>query len=246
MPDRDALLAALRTRLSAADRVRPPGRKAPLATGVPAIDAVLTGGGLARAGLHEVLGDETDAARFGFIAAVLGRLPAADGRVLWCRARRASGTGVPYGPGLAPFGLDPGRLIVIESRRPAETLALMEEGLRARRLAAVVGDGVEPSLTESRRLQLAAETGDTLALLLLAHHARSPPSVALTRWRVAAAPGEPDAGGVGRPRWSVALLRCRGGGIGSWIVEWDDEALSVDLVSPLADRPLAAAGAPGR
>ncbi|MGE0724551.1 MAG: hypothetical protein AB7O45_09255, partial [Alphaproteobacteria bacterium] len=69
---------------------------------------------------------------------------------------------------------------------------------------------------------------------------RRMPSAALTRWRVAAAPGAADgAGGVGRPRWRVALTRSRGGGEGEWVVEWDDATDHLAVAAELADRPLA-------
>ena len=52
----------------------------------------------------------------------------------------------------------------------------------------------------------------------------------------------PPAGGrgfVGRPRWRVELLRCRGGVPGSWDVEVADAAGHVSLSAGLADRPAA-------
>src|ERR687885_87268 len=46
------------------------------------------------------------------------------------------------------------------------------------------------------------------------------PTAAVTRWRVTALPSAPLASpGVGRPRWRLELLRCRGADPASWIVE---------------------------
>jgi len=44
---------------------------------------------------------------------------------------------------------------------------------------------------------------------------------------------------IGRPRWRVELLRCRGGLPGNWEVEIDDAAHLVSVSAGLADRPAA-------
>ena len=230
---RSDVLAALRERIRHIDRAP---EKRVLSFGIAAVDDALPAQGLACNGLHEIFGES--AARLGFVAALLGLQPSRD-PVLWCRL----GDGVvPHGPGLAAFGLAPERLILVHARREAELLWVMEEALRCRRLTAVLGENVAPSFTAGRRLQLAAETGGTPAFTLLSPSARSPPSVALTRWRIATLPTRPEMPGcIGPPRWQVSLTRCRGGGRGEWMLEWDDEALRLDLVATLGDRSLAAA-----
>lgn len=241
MAEQRALLAELRQRLRKIERAYRSGRCA-ASTGLAVLDTRLPWGGLPRGALHEVLGEAEDAARFCFVAALLARLPTSAGRILWCRASAATAeVGRPYGSGLDRLGLPPERLILLDARHPADVLWAMEEGLRCRGLAAVVGEGVEVSMTASRRLQLAAEAGEGLGLLL-PPPGKISPSVALTRWQVKAAPGRFDPAGLGRSRWEVALLRCRGGGgQGAWLVEFDDAALRLVLAAELADRSLAAA-----
>jgi protein ImuA len=118
----------------------------------------------------------------------------------------------------------------------------MEEGARTKGLAAVVAEGVTPDLTASRRLQLAAEAGDGLVFLLRSGR-QTDSSSALTRWFVGSVPSVPEADGPGRPCWKIELWRCRGGGRPQdWMVEWDDAALSLSVVPPMADRLLAATG----
>ncbi|MGE0724045.1 MAG: ImuA family protein, partial [Alphaproteobacteria bacterium] len=210
-------VAALRARLRGMGTGIGPG--VPL--GAPAIDRMLTGS-LARRGIHEVAaeGEADVGAATGFLLALLGRL-APRRPVLWCRAADPA-AGVPYAPGFAGAGIDPDRLLLLVARRPVEALWAAEEGLRAGRIA-VVAELDALDLTASRRLQLAAEAGGGPGLVLRRRADRRMPSAALTRWRVAAAPGAADgAGGVGRPRWRVALTRSRGGGEGEWVVEWDD------------------------
>jgi protein ImuA len=212
-------------------------------TGAAEIDAALPWGGLAR-GLHEIAAPVGDPAKVAFAASLAGRRSGDGGRpILWCRLRRISRAGGdPYGPGIATLGLSPDTLILVEAAKPADLLWAMEEGAKTRGLAAVVGEGVTPDLTASRRLQLAAEAGDGLVLLLPSGR-QAAPSTALTRWFLRSLPSVPEAGGPGKPRWGLELWRCRGGGRpGDWIVEWDDAALSLSVVSQLADRSLAEAG----
>jgi protein ImuA len=202
--------------------------------------------------LHEILGaggDEEDGAlAAAFAAGILGRLvaqrsSAGDGMVLWCLPRPDL-----YGPGLAVHGLDPAHLVLVQAPRDAEILWAMEEGLRAPGIAAVVGEVGTLAAVASRRLQLAAERSGITAFLLRrwrdggqAACERNLPNAAVTRWRIAALPSQPLPGepGVGRPRWRVELLRCRGGEPACWEVEEADATGHVSLASALADRPAA-------
>src|SRR5271169_2636893 len=213
---------------------------------IAAIDRVLPGGGLARGALHEILGaggDEEDGAlAAAFAAGILGRFVATGGgMVLWCLPRPDL-----YGPGLAAHGLDPAHLVLVRAPRDAEILWAMEEGLRAPGSAAVVGEVGTLTAVVSRRLQLAAERSGVTAFLLRrwrdggqAARERALPNAAVTRWRIAALPSQPPRGepGVGRPRWRVELLRCRGGEPACWEVEEADATGHVSLASALADRP---------
>jgi protein ImuA len=216
--------------------------------GIAAIDRALPGGGLAQGALHEILGmsgDEEDGAlAAAFAAGILGRLArTGNGTVLWCLPRPDL-----YGPGLAAHGLDPARLVLVRVPRDGEILWAMEEGLRAPGIAAVVGEVGTLAAVASRRLQLAAERSGVTAFLLRrwrdggqAARERALPNAAVTRWRIAAQPSQPLPGepGVGRPRWRVELLRCRGGEPACWEMEGADATGHVSLASALADRPAA-------
>jgi protein ImuA len=136
--------------------------------------------------------------------------------VLWCEAAHAPfDVGRLYGPGLAAFGLDPARLILVTPPSAIDMLWTMEEALRLGAFAAVIGeiDGRISAfnLTATRRLQLAAEKHGHPALLLTGHAADGV-SAAVTRWRVASLPSRPDEkiSSIGRPRWLLSLERCRG------------------------------------
>jgi protein ImuA len=222
-----------------------------VSSGIAAIDRVLPQGGLARGALHEILGssgDEEDGAlAAGFAAAVIGRLDPV-GTVLWCLPRADL-----YGPGLFACGLDPGRLVLVRTRRDTEILWAMEEGLRTPAVAAVVGEAGVLSPVASRRLQLAAERSGIIAFLLrrwrdadTAARERTLPSAAATRWRISVLPSQSLGGapGVGQPRWRVELLRCRGGRPGSWEMLVGEgkarhAADPLSVAETLADRPIA-------
>jgi len=237
-------LARLREQIRTLEKPGLSDRSA-LEFGEPAIDDELPGGGLVSGCLHELAASPQDAAAYGLLAVLLGRLIGGAGvapgmgMALWCGLAPSGRPALPYGPGLARFGLATERLILVRAPRPAELLWAMEEGLRSGRFAAVLGEGLAPDLTATRRLQLAAEAGGSTALLAFpATESRSRRlSAATTRWRIAALPAVlPD-----RPRWSVSLDRCRGGGRHAWILEWSHEALRLRVSAALADRPLAAA-----
>lgn len=239
-----AALAALRQHLALIERGgRAPGPVLPF--GVPAIDTALPGGGLARGALHEIGGlgaaAEEGAEAVGFLAGILARLE--PGRpVLWCLARADL-----HPIGLATHGLAPARLVRVEAEERA-LLWAMEEGLKCRDLAAVVGEVETLPDIAGRRLHLAAEAGGVTAFVLRRRRvapAGEEPSTAVTRWRIAASPSHPAGGrvhpadGIGRRLWHVALLRCRGGVPGQWLVEAGDAAGHVHLAEILADRPAA-------
>ena len=155
--------------------------------------------------------------------------------------------GRPYGPGLGEMGVRPCDVLLVRTRDIQTLLAVGEEALRTPAVGAVVlsawGEAKALTLTASRRLALAAEaSGGTLFLGRIA--AEPAPSAAETRWSLRAAASDPLEGGApGRPSFSVALLRRRGGGaLRSRIVEWDREHRSFLEPTPLSGRlvPLAA------
>ncbi|MGF1630125.1 MAG: ImuA family protein [Kiloniellaceae bacterium] len=246
-------LAALRDQVRRIEQGRGAGRMRPVAPlGLATLDDALPGGGLPLGALHEIEGERAewdDGATLGFCLALLARLQRAfpdSGQILWVSRR-----GDLYPPALAGQGLDPGRFLLVRAGSDAEVLWAMEEGLRCRRLAAVVGEVEGLDRLAGRRLQLAAEAslGGGCGITAFALHRRFRPlrqgraaSAALSRWRVTAAASNDDLeeSFIGRPRWRLDLLRCRGAAPGSWQVEWDDAACGFSLAPALRDRSLAA------
>ena len=234
-PDRGrmAIVAELRRLLPRMEGA--PARVLPF--GVPDLDMYLPHGGLACGGLHEIMpADAGMSAAFGFVAAILTRLPS-DGPVLLISAPRGFGDyGRPHGHGLNGLGLDPTRVILVEAGSDGLALWAMEEALRSGAPAAVAGAiGKGLDFKASQRLQLAARDAG-LPLLLLRPAGTTGASAGATRWRIAAARARRDRFGLmARWRWRVHLERCRNGRPGEWLVEWDHVTHRFSLAAALAD-----------
>ena len=221
--------------------------------GYPPLDEAL-GGGLARGALHEVYAErQADAAAAaGFGLGLASR--AASGRpVAWVRQDFvAVEAGQLHGAGIAAFGLDPGRLLVVRARDPTGVLRAAAEAVACSALGTVLleiwGEPKVLDLRASRRLALAAEASG-VTLLTLRLGAAPAPSAATTRWSLKASASMPlEANAPGRPAFAAALLRHRSGlAPRSWRLEWDrdrtsfaEPALPRPLVPVPANRPAAA------
>lgn len=245
-PDLEGLRARIRRLERGGGNVSPEV----LSLGPAALDGRLPGGGLVLGGLHEILPGQAEwdeGPATGFALAIAARLLATrPGPLLW--ASRADDL---YAPAAAAAGLPPERLLRVRARRPEELLWALEQGLRCDALAGVVGEVATLEPAVARRLQLAAESGGRPCLLLQrggpAGGRPAAGSPAATRWRVAALPSDPALPRqlVGRPRWRLELLRCRGGRAAVFEpavfeVEWDDATGDLALAAPLRDRAAAA------
>jgi protein ImuA len=246
--NRAAVMAELRRLLP---RLGEDRRQAPLPFGLETIDSHLPDGGLASGALHEVVpaSEGAVACAFGFIAAILARLSFPSLILLimptyGLRPYRPHGR--LYGHGLrTALGLDPARVILVETAQRKETLWALEEALHSQAPAAVVGAIDTLDLKSSQRLHLAAtEAGLPLLLLRPAPSLPSPASgggwgggsAAATRWRIGTAPAARDRFGlIARPRWRLELERCRNGRPGEWVVEYDHVAHRFSLAAALAD-----------
>jgi protein ImuA len=211
------------------------GDREVLPFGIREIDKKLPGQGLSLGALHEV-SEAGPAPEYGamatlFIAGILARLK---GPVLWCVHCRDL-----FAPGVAAAGLHPDRVIYAETYRDADVLAVMEEGLRHRGLAGVVGEAAKVGLKSTRRLQLAAEKSGSIGLLLRRWRASEQTgSAAMTRWKISPHPStELPVPGVGRACWRLDLVHVKGGEPTSWIVGACDAKGRLALSPDMADRP---------
>jgi protein ImuA len=171
-----------------------------------------------------------------------------EGAVVWI-AERWRPTVNPEG--LTPY-CDPGRLLVTRADSPLNVLASAETALRSGAAGLVVAEvSGAIGLTEGRRLQLAAQTGGTTVLLLIAEGAGS--NAAETRWRCtgvpapsgapAGVPGGGSGGGLAQgspaPRqnghdsthWRWSLIKNKIGTLSEWVVRWDAASRRIIVVS---------------
>ena len=123
--------------------------------------------------------------------------------------------GVPYGNGLAAFGIPVDRLVLARPKTITELLWAMEEAIACRAVGAVVADvaGRHKALdfTASRRLSLrSAAAGTTTFLVRYARDREA--SAARFRWKITPAlSGDMrfDTRAPGPPRWQAVLEKGR-------------------------------------
>ncbi|HYE46292.1 MAG TPA: hypothetical protein VEA44_11035 [Caulobacter sp.] len=194
-----------------------------------------------RLGLEEAWGEGVEG-RIAALAFALVRTGEGDPRPMVLAAPRpwAREHGFWFRDGLLGLGLDPARLLIVETQKEGQLLWALEEALKSRAVAGAVAavDGL--TLLASRRLDLAAREAGAPCLLL---RTRDPKdiSAARRRWRIRPAPSGPhpyDEEAPGAPRLTVALTRSRGEPPGEWLLEWDDEAHRFRLAAGLADHGL--------
>jgi hypothetical protein len=256
--ERAELLRDLRAKLGRSAQVAAEvveGEKQPtFSSGAAAIDRLLPGGGLQHGMLVEWLAE-----RSGCGAATLGLLAARE-------ACRAGGmmvvldrAGMFYPPAAAAWGVDPARLILVRPRNPRDEIWAAVQSLRSPVVAAVWTMIDRLDSRNFRRLQLAAEAGGTLGVLVRGASARGQPSWADVRLGVARAEGGRRRGEGKKhselfslppssfrlPPLQVYLLHLRGGRAGgSGCVEIDEAAPEVrevrDVVTYHDPHPLPA------
>lgn len=199
--------------------------------------------GLTAQPLHsEIFASGREASGAGLALALLRDALAAtgagDGRrqVLWVQERAAMRLGGrPYLHGL-PADLRH-RVIHVAAKTPEDALFAMEEGLKCRDLAGVIGEIAgnprKLDFTASRRLSLAAEKHG-VALWLVRLDAAADLSSARMRWQVAAAPSLPQRWNdeaPGAARWRAELFRARGHLPGEWMMSDADGYLRAERCS---------------
>ena len=220
-----------------------------LPLGVESLDSALAGG-LALGRVHMLCGRPGhDGALTGFAVALLRRILAQTDEVapvVWCPAAAGGGSGMLYAAGLAALGLDPGRLLIVDSPSPGARLAALEDILRTEGLAAVIVEYDRVSQTSdywmrlARRTQLAAEASGVTGLLLGWPVAASGFD---SLWHIAPSSAAPLSsapyGQAGRdpswnpswhPCWQVELRHARGGRPWSSQLSWDAYANSLSEI----------------
>lgn len=166
-----------------------------LATGFPVLDRALPGAGWPTGALTEILAPEPGVGELDLLMPALARVSARGRWLAWVAPPH-----VPYAPALASRGIDLARVLWVRTRHPEERLWAAEQALTSGVCGAVL---LWLSLVDHRglrRLQLAAESGDTWAVLFRPAPSPGDASPAALRLQL-----EPVAGGL-----AVEVLKCRG------------------------------------
>ncbi len=206
------------------------------------------------AALHnEVFASSREAAGAGVALALalddLQHLPRPEGQeaedrrsVLWVQTRDAARIGGrPYRAGL-PRELQ-SRIVHVLTEKPEDALFALEEGLRCRDLAFVIGEvaGNPRSLdfTASRRLTLAAQKHGVPLYLVRLDAARDLSSARM-RWEVTSTRSDTarwNAQAPGQPAWQAELFRARSHAPGHWVLSQTGGSLSARRAGQGRDVP---------
>jgi protein ImuA len=187
---REALVASLRRDLSRLEARRPPDERA-ISTGSPALDRLLPAGGLRPGTLVEYLTASAGSGA-GTLALAAARQACREGGALvvldaGALTRRASeGNHLVrfYPPAAAAWGIDLSAMLVLRPANEADALWAVDQALRCPGVGAVWAACDRLDVRDFRRLQLAAECGGTLGLLLRPARLRGQPTWADVQWEV--------------------------------------------------------------
>ncbi len=149
------------------------------------------------------------------------------GALAWLDATRTA-----YPPAIFGMGIAPDRLLLLRPQT-ADFVRTAIECLRCPGVSATIAL-IDAPLTrvQARRLQLAAEAGGGVGVLLRPNHARARPEVyaAATRWLVTPAPGERTI-----QRWRLDFVHGHGRHVGSsFLLEQHRATGQTHLVRPPA------------
>jgi protein ImuA len=183
-----------------------------------AVDRWMPHGGLPAGCIHEVKGASL-ASALTFSSILSARIAGTQGNIVYISPDSSL-----HPLGLLPYVTRLEQFLLVFVRRSQDLAWTVMEALRCPQVSAVmtVLDGL--NLTDSRRLQLAAENSGATGFLL-GHPNSAPIAASITRWKVSSNVGKPGQR-FDEPTWKLDLLYCRGGRPGSWTVEWRNQRLS--------------------
>lgn len=176
---------------------RPAPQRCP--TGLVELDAAL-GGGFMLASVHELLTPATGAPARSLALLAAAAASGREGCLLY-----VDPAGDFYPPGAAQLGVPLERLWVVRTRREVDALWVAEQALRCRAVAALLLPVRRMEAYVSRRLQLAAEAGGGLGLVIRSDP-RPGPTFAASRLRLDPLPGQAES-----RRLLVSVLKLREG-----------------------------------
>lgn len=201
-----------------ADEIGSPAKAvAATPSGFDTLDAHLPGNGWPQAGLIELMPNTTGIGELKLLAPALRTLSRMARWVAWIQPPF-----IPYAPALAALDIDIGKILLVHPKGHEQALWAMEQASKSGSCSAVLGwlNEHRLTLTATRRLQLAAKQGGTLACLFRPAAAADGASMAELRLKL-----KPGA----RGELGVSIIKRRGG--------WPVPDLNIQVDSWLATPP---------
>jgi hypothetical protein len=165
-------------------------------SGVSALDAALPGGGWQAGTIVELMPTDIGVGELRLVMPALARITNADRHVALI-----SPPFIPYAPALSQHGIQLNRLLVFRTQNSRDILWSFEQTLRCRSFGAVLAWPTTIRDRDIRRLQLAAEAGDSIGFMYRPAAAARDASPAAVRLRLHA-----TADGT----LNIDVLKCRG------------------------------------
>jgi len=196
--------------------------------GLEAIDELLPRG-FERGAIHELLmAPESGLPRF--MGLLLAKAAMGDRAVVWCDPEHEV-----YPPAIAAAGLPLDKLYLLYPQNVIDEHWAVAECLRCKGVGATIATPQRLSHVQARRLQLAAEAGGGVGILLRAYDKNASIYAAATRWLIEPSPGERTI-----QRWKIQLIHGHGGRTHRPVyLECHREEHRVSATAQLADRSLA-------
>jgi len=171
-----------------------------ISSGHTALDAALPGQGWPLGAVTELIHDVPGYGELSLLLPALAQLSQANKRQKKHRVIMIDPPWIPYPPALNSHGLALDSLLVIRTQSRKESLWACEQVLRGMPGGAMLAWPERLSFSESRRLQLAAESGRKVVFLFREGNAADASSPAALRLQLSA-----DAGDL-----QIRVLKCRG------------------------------------
>ncbi|MEX2141931.1 MAG: hypothetical protein WD894_21880 [Pirellulales bacterium] len=202
---RETLIRALTEQMRQCETARRHGHEAAVSTGYAVLDRALCGG-LHRGTLVEWLAHDGGSGATTLALAAARQACGETGTLVVVDRRRTF-----YPLAAVACGIDLSRLILARPQHDRDETWAIDQALRSGGASAVLAWPEKLDDHLFRRLQLAAEAGDTLGLLLRPARALAEPSWAEVRWLVEPLPSVPSREGDAPRRVKLSLLRSSGG-----------------------------------
>ncbi len=177
-----------------------------VSTGLPLLDDALPHGGWPLGALTEILIDREGIGELRLVMPALARLSREGRWLAWI-----SPPYIPYAPALAQHGIDVTRVMLVRPKADNDHFWAVEQALRAGTCGAVLAWPTAGDSRRLRRLQLAAEAGNSWGLLFRPLRSARQSSPAALRLQLH----------VHADHLQVTILKCRGG--------WPRKPLQVTL-----------------